>query len=141
VDGGDANICANRVLSVLSRKFPEAYLEEGKKKGYAMKTMFDEEAFAALAFVQYQKLVINKSIKHFKYTIGYTPCKNIDKAMTEIRKDPVVPRTRTVYNETIVEDGKVEIKTVTFNYQLFAAMFKHIVAELIMEEFTTVSGW
>ncbi len=134
VGGGDANVGASRILSVLIRKFPKEYLEEGKKKGMTMNTMFDEVALAALTVdCNLKNWQLKKVLKHFQYTTGCTPSVAVDKAMKELARDAVIPRTDTAYIETNLEDGKVEIESITFDYQSIVEVFKHIVAELIME--------
>jgi hypothetical protein len=53
--------------------------------------------------------------------------------MKELAIDTLIPRTGTAYIETIFEDVKVEIESITFDYQGIVEVFKHIVAELITE--------
>ena len=117
VGGGDANVGASRILSVLIRKFPKEYLEEGKQKGMTMNTMFDEVALAALAVdCNLKNWQLKKVLKHFQYTTGCTPSVAVDKVMKELGRDTVIPRTGTAYIETNLEDGKVEIESITFDY-------------------------
>ena len=68
VGGGDANVGASRILSVLIRKFPKEYLEEGMKKGMTMNTMFDEVAWQHWPLIAISKIGNSKRYRNTSNT-------------------------------------------------------------------------
>jgi hypothetical protein len=49
VGNGDDVVGAERVCSILASKFPEQYLQEGQKRGLAIKKQFDTVDLGAMA--------------------------------------------------------------------------------------------
>jgi hypothetical protein len=50
-----------------------------------------------------------------------------------LSKDRVLPKTGLYLHPTKLENGKVTLESVSYDYQSISDVFKHIVAQLVME--------
>eukprot|EP00956_Cyclotella_meneghiniana_P008789 scaffold12009_cov61-Cyclotella_meneghiniana.AAC.5 len=135
--GGDEDLGVMRVLSYLASRNQDCYLECGKKAGVALTDIMDTTALAAMMtdcnLKQWQLLNI---LKHIRHSTGAKICENPDK-LKNFEADLVMPETGSYRYNYINKHGEEASELVEYDYQSMTAVFRHVVAQLLMENSIT----